>query len=68
MRATKLTAAERLANRRRTNARAQAGWRRRRDGMLRGWKRKCEVAEARLIAASRRLRRELPNRVRLCHP
>jgi hypothetical protein len=53
MRATKLTAAERLANRRRT---------------LRGWKRKCEVAEARLIAASRRLRRELPNRVRLCHP
>jgi hypothetical protein len=44
MRTTKLTAAERLANRRRTNARAQAAWRRRRDDEEREWKNKLAIA------------------------
>jgi hypothetical protein len=54
---TKLTAAERLANRRRTNARAQAGWRRRQDSMLRGWKTKVALAEERLIEAMAEIER-----------
>jgi hypothetical protein len=54
---TKLTAAERQADRRRTNARAQAGWRRRQDGMLRGWKTKVAVAEKQLIEAMAEIER-----------